>query len=347
MKIIARSGFFRDCFVYLYDNEEEICGLRYNGTPYYFYKNLQGDIIAITDENGTVQARYTYHAWGVCRIVSDETAAGIAEINPFRYRSYYYDAETGWYYLQSRYYDPEVGRFLNADEEENAIDDMPDHNAFAYTQNNPIMRTDSLGENWFTDCWNGIKKGASTAWRWVKKTSNTAWNWMKRTGSCAWGWIKNAGSTVAGFFKNTIWQKGIVDAIWNTFCKKWVWEKFCKEMVYNTFLKKWVWETFCKKWTWETFCKKWVWETFCKDWVWEGVLLPTWSWLKNNWKKIVDWFFIIFDTMATLVTLIGLIGAIMAGALILVTPVTIEAIIIGIIGLLSAVWAALRTADII
>ncbi len=153
------------------------------------------------------------------------------------------------------------------------------------------MRTDSLGENWFTDCWNGIKKGASTAWRWVKKTSNTAWNCMKRTGSCTWGWIKNTGSTVAGFFKNTIWQKGIVDAIWNTFCKKWVWEKFCKEMVYNTFLKKWVWETFCKKWTWETFCKKWVWETFCKDWVWETfckdwIADKAWNWLKTNWKKM-------------------------------------------------------------
>ncbi len=97
---------------YLYDLDGTVCGLKHNGIAYYFYKNLQGDVIAITDDTGATVARYTYDAWGKCTITSDTTSIGIATINPFRYRSYYYDAETGLYYLQSRYYNPEIGRFI-------------------------------------------------------------------------------------------------------------------------------------------------------------------------------------------------------------------------------------------
>ena len=100
----------------LYDNEDSVCGILYNDTPYYFLKNLQGDIIAITNVNGDTVARYSYDAWGVCTIISDTSNCNIATINPFRYRGYYYDEEIAMYYLQSRYYDPMVGRFINADD---------------------------------------------------------------------------------------------------------------------------------------------------------------------------------------------------------------------------------------
>ena len=93
---------------FLYDNEDSICGLTYNGTPYYFYKNLQGDVIVITDANGVVKANYSYDAWGVCTITKDESDCNIATVNPFRYRGYYMDVETGMYYVSSRYYNPEV-----------------------------------------------------------------------------------------------------------------------------------------------------------------------------------------------------------------------------------------------
>ena len=99
----------------LYDNENAVCGIVYNGLPYYFTKNLQGDIIAISDENANIVARYRYDAWGVCTTLEDTSTIGIANINPFRYRGYYLDVETGLYYLQSRYYDPTVGRFIKAD----------------------------------------------------------------------------------------------------------------------------------------------------------------------------------------------------------------------------------------
>lgn len=124
----------------LYDNEDAVCGIIYNNTPYYFIKNLQGDVIAITNKNAAVVAKYSYDAWGVPTIISDTSGIGIASINPFRYRSYYYDTETQLYYLQSRYYDPVVGRFINSDDTSylnprniNGI------NLYSYCANNPTM----------------------------------------------------------------------------------------------------------------------------------------------------------------------------------------------------------------
>ncbi len=104
---------------YLYDNEDSVCGLIHDNTPYYFKKNLQGDVIQIIDSVGNPVANYSYDAWGVCTIISDSTAtdefSGIATINPFRYRSYFYDKEFSIYYLVSRYYTPIIGRFLTID----------------------------------------------------------------------------------------------------------------------------------------------------------------------------------------------------------------------------------------
>ncbi len=131
----------------LWDNEENICGIRYNDATYFFLKNLQGDIIAIADTNGDVVARYSYDAWGVPTIVSDTSGVNIATVNPFRYRGYYYDSETQLYYLQSRYYNPTIGRFVNADEAENIVFIGPKFRAslFAYVNNNPISNSDEDG----------------------------------------------------------------------------------------------------------------------------------------------------------------------------------------------------------
>ena len=77
----------------LYDNEDGVCGMIYNGTPHYFLKNLQGDVIAIANNKSKVVASYTYDAWGVCTVTQD--SVGIASVNPFRYRSYYFDKRFG------------------------------------------------------------------------------------------------------------------------------------------------------------------------------------------------------------------------------------------------------------
>ena len=132
---------------YFYDLDGTVCGLEYNGTAYYFYKNLQGDVIAITDDAGATVARYAYDAWGKCTIASDISGVNIATVNPFRYRSYYYDTETELYYLQSRYYDPVVGRFLNSDDVTlgSIIDSVLQSNLFVYCRNNPINEVDQNG----------------------------------------------------------------------------------------------------------------------------------------------------------------------------------------------------------
>ena len=129
-------------FWYIYDSDGEILGFTYTGTPYYYIKNIQGDVYKVVNASGSVVASYTYDAWG--KVLS--ATGSMANINPIRYRSYYYDAETGFYYLQSRYYDPETGRFLNADGYVSTGQGITGNNMFAYCLNNPVNKYDILGK---------------------------------------------------------------------------------------------------------------------------------------------------------------------------------------------------------
>ena len=114
---------------------------------YLFAKNIQGDILYIYNTSGTRLVTYTYDAWGKCYVTYQNGGASTsARYNPFRYRGYYYDTETGFYYLNSRYYDPSVGRFLNADVYINANGDILGFNMFAYCGNNPVKNIDSSGK---------------------------------------------------------------------------------------------------------------------------------------------------------------------------------------------------------
>ena len=125
-----------------YDNEMVI-GFQYEDKKYYFEKNAQGDILRIYDEAGMVVSEYIYDAWGkVVDIVGDEE---LAKINPFRYRGYYQDNETGFYYLQSRYYDGVTGRFLNADSKFTDKNNILGSNLFVYCYNNSINMIDYDG----------------------------------------------------------------------------------------------------------------------------------------------------------------------------------------------------------
>mgnify|MGYP003510303483 CR=1 FL=1 len=81
----------------------------------YYNLNLQGDVIGIFDSTGTEVVQYTYDEWGKVLSVTGTLASTIGQTNPIRYRGYYYDAETGFYLTGTRYYDPEIGRFINAD----------------------------------------------------------------------------------------------------------------------------------------------------------------------------------------------------------------------------------------
>ena len=133
---------------FLYDEDGALVGFNNETKTYIYTRNAQGDIISITDtSNGNTVAQYTYDSWG-----NVLTATGVmAEVNPFRYRGYYYDSETGLYALQSRYYDPQTGRFLNLDDFDTLAvtpEELTDKNLYAYCDNNPIMRVDRGGEFW-------------------------------------------------------------------------------------------------------------------------------------------------------------------------------------------------------
>ena len=122
-------------------------GFIYNGEEYYYIKNVQNDIVAIADKNGDIVVNYYYDAWGNVIQITGNTA--LAQTNPLRYRSYYYDSETGYYHLKSRYYSPGVGRFLNADGQLTTGSDLIGLNLFAYCGNNPVNRIDPTDEAWW------------------------------------------------------------------------------------------------------------------------------------------------------------------------------------------------------
>ena len=130
---------------YLYDHTG-LTGFKVENNTYLYEKNLQGDITGIYDMNGTAVAKYAYDAWGVCKTLTN--VGGMANTNPFRYRGYYYDAETNLYYLINRYYDPEIGRFISPDHigyMMEQMDRLNGCNLYAYCLNNPVMETDPEG----------------------------------------------------------------------------------------------------------------------------------------------------------------------------------------------------------
>ena len=134
---------------FFYDQQGNRVGMADGNNKFYYYiYNLQGDVIALADAStGKLVVTYTYDAWGKPLSVTDKTSNSVGTQNPFRYRGYYYDTETSLYYLQTRYYDPEVGRFINADAFTSTdISGALSANMFAYCENNPVMRHDPNGE---------------------------------------------------------------------------------------------------------------------------------------------------------------------------------------------------------
>nr|WP_272509010.1 RHS repeat-associated core domain-containing protein [Clostridium ganghwense] len=112
---------------------------------YYYIRNAQGDIIGLYDKNGEEVVKYSYDSWGKLISINDTSNKDVGEKNPYRYRGYRYDSETGLYYLQSRYYNPEWGRFINADAIAGSVGELLSHNMFVYCSNNPIMYSDPSG----------------------------------------------------------------------------------------------------------------------------------------------------------------------------------------------------------
>ena len=124
---------------YYYNEAGSVIGLRYNGNDYFF----RNDVLAVLNSSGEVVVEYSYDPWGNILAVTGTLGAD----NPFRYRGYYYDNESGFYYLQSRYYDSVTGRFLNADDTAylGVTETTSGYNLFSYCNSNPVYYKDSFG----------------------------------------------------------------------------------------------------------------------------------------------------------------------------------------------------------
>ena len=128
---------------FFYDNTGKPYAMQVNGTTYYYVTNLQGDVMGMVDSAGNTVASYTYDPYGKLLTATGE----LADKNPLRYRGYYYDKESGFYYLQSRYYDPATRRFVNADAYASTGQGILGINMFAYCNNDPANSSDPSGHN--------------------------------------------------------------------------------------------------------------------------------------------------------------------------------------------------------
>ena len=135
-----------DPIYFMYDGSFNLVGFEWNGAAYYYQYDIFGDVVGIVNAAGETLCTYTYDLWGaITGITGDQT---LAERNPIRYRGYYYDNETGFYYLETRYYDPQVKRFLSYDDIESFFygDEEDMESLFVYCGNNPVLLSDHSGQ---------------------------------------------------------------------------------------------------------------------------------------------------------------------------------------------------------
>ena len=133
-----------------YDASGTPLSVTFDGVEYFYTTNLQGDVVGIVDSSGTTVVTYRYNVWGVPEWSDGTTNATLESLNPLRYRGYVYDQETGLYYLQSRYYNPTWGRFINADAFTTTGQGFTGNNMFSYCNNNPVNCVDPLGSSWMS-----------------------------------------------------------------------------------------------------------------------------------------------------------------------------------------------------
>ena len=131
--------------LFSYDAAGNVAAVNYNGTYYYYVRNGQGDVVRLIDGSNNTVVEYAYDSWGKQLSCTGSLASTLGAQNPFRYRGYIYDPETALYYLQTRYYDPETARFINADIYVSTGQGVLGHNMYAYCMNNPANMLDSEG----------------------------------------------------------------------------------------------------------------------------------------------------------------------------------------------------------
>ena len=186
---------------YVCDANGQPVGMKYNGVQYWYRKNMQGDVVRILNASGAEVVSYAYDAWGKVLSVSGSLSSTVGAANPFRYRGYYFDVETGWYYLNARYYDPNVGRFISPDTTD-VLTATPmgliDKNLYAYCDNNPVMREDKGGQFWNIIAGAVIGGVLELAGQLLSGKSLSKVNWAKVGVSAVSGGLTAAVGPVAG-----------------------------------------------------------------------------------------------------------------------------------------------------
>lgn len=130
---------------YTYDITGNLASMNLNSVEYYYIRNSQGDITGLLDGAGTQVVKYSYNSYGKLLSIDGTLKDTVGVKNPYRYRGYKYDTETGLYYLNSRYYNADWVRFINSDGIVGGTGDLLGHNMFAYCKNNPINYSDPTG----------------------------------------------------------------------------------------------------------------------------------------------------------------------------------------------------------
>ena len=301
---------------FLYDENNNLYAINYNDQTYYYVKDIKGEICGLIDENGVMVVEYYYDAWGNVISVNDYSNINLSIINPFRYKDYYYDKDLQMYYLNGRYYNPKLHRFISLDSIINLGSTGIGLNLFSYCGNNPVNRIDINGCSWssfwsnvgdgISDIWDDVKDAAEDACNWVAETATDVWDWTKTTAKNAWDWTKETATDVWDWTKEKAtdvwdWTKETATSAWN-----WVTNtaipavgSFFKDTVWNKWIVGGVWNTFCVDWVWNTFCVDWVWNTFCCNW-----LVAAFDFMKNN--KV---FQLVASIIGAIISLVGFIAS--------------------------------------
>ena len=172
-----------------------------NGKEYFYIRNVQNDVIGLHDSEGKVVVNYSYDTWGNIVSISGSLKDSVGKKNPYRYRGYRYDEETGMYYLQSRYYNGSWGRFINSDAVIGQPGDILSFNMFAYCHNNPVNMSDDSGywPKWLKTVAKAVKKAVNKVVKKVKNVYNAVkTKVVSRFKDTVKGLVQGAGDNVVG-----------------------------------------------------------------------------------------------------------------------------------------------------